>query len=59
VMDQVEQVAGRVLITIVTLAPLIFYAFLLVVMWRWSAAVLRELKAINKHLEKMSQRDSD
>ena len=58
-MDQVGQVAGRVLITIVTLAPLIFYAFLLVVMWRWSAAALRELKAINKHLEKMSQRDSD
>jgi HAMP domain-containing protein len=47
-----------VLITIVRLAPLIFYAFLLVVLWRWGAAVLRELKIISKHLEKMSQRDS-
>ena len=56
--DQVGQVAGRVLITIVTFAPLIFYAVLLVVVWRWGAVVLRELKAINKHLEKMSQRDS-
>jgi HAMP domain-containing protein len=57
-MDQVGQVAGRAVITIVTLAPLIFYAFLLVVLWRWGAAVLRELKIISNHLEKMSQRDS-
>ena len=56
--DQVGQVAGRVLITIVTLAPFIFYAFLLVVLWRWGAAVLRELKVMNKQLAKMSQRDS-
>jgi HAMP domain-containing protein len=58
VIDQVGQVAGRVLITIVTFAPFIFYAFLLVVLWRWGAAALRELKVISKHLEKMSQRDS-
>ena len=57
-MDQTDSVAGRLLITIVTFAPLIFYAFLLVVVWRWGSVVLRELKAINKHLEKMSQRDS-
>jgi hypothetical protein len=57
-MDQVGQVAGRVLITIVTFAPFIFYTFLLVVLWHWGAAVLRELKIVSKHLEKMSQRDS-
>ena len=57
-MDQTDSVAGRLLITTVTFAPLIFYAFLLVVVWRWGAVVLRELKAMNKHLEKMSQRDS-
>ena len=58
-MHQTDSVAGRVLITIVTFAPLIFYAILLVVVWRWGAVVLGELKAMNKHLEKMSQHDSD
>ena len=58
-MDQTDSVAGRLLITIVAFAPLIFYAVLLVVVWRWGAVVLRELKAMNKHLEKMSQRDSE
>ena len=57
-MDEVGQVAGRVLITIVTFAPLIFYAVLLIVVWRWGAVVVRELKSMNKHLEKMSQHDS-
>jgi len=57
-MDQVGQVAVRVLFTIVTFAPLIFYVVLLVLVWRWGAVVLRELKLMNKHLEKMSQRDS-
>ena len=57
-MDQTDSVAGRLLISMLAFAPLIFYAFLLVVVWRWGAVVLRELKAINKHLEKMSQRDS-
>ena len=57
-MDQTDSVAGRLLITIVTFAPLIFYAVLLVIVWRWGAVVLRELNIISKHLEKMSQRDS-
>jgi hypothetical protein len=57
-MDQIGQVAGRVLITIVTFAPLIFYVVLLVIVWRWGTVIVRELKAINKQLEKMSQRDS-
>ena len=40
-MDQTDSLAGRVLITIVTFAPLIFYAVLLVIVWRRGAGFAR------------------